>query len=206
MQNIKAIIFDLGGVLLNIDFKKVSDAFKALGVENFDELYSQSKANPLFKDLEIGKISEADFCNHVKKYSSETITNNDIIKAWNAILLDFRKESLEYLKKLKGKYKLFLLSNTNIIHFKAFNKIYIDDVGQESFNALFEVAYYSHQIGYRKPDATAYLHVIKENNLQPGEILFIDDTFKNIEAAKSMGMATVFLEQEMKIENLNLLP
>ena len=137
MQNIKAIIFDLGGVLLNIDYKKVSDAFKALEVAKFDELYSQSTADHLFENLEVGKISEEEFCHYIKKHTNKEITNEDIIQAWNSILLDFRKESLDYLLALKKKYKLFLLSNTNIIHFNAFNKIFDLTISKNSFNSLF---------------------------------------------------------------------
>jgi epoxide hydrolase-like predicted phosphatase len=204
MQNIKAIIFDLGGVLLNIDFKKVSNAFKALGVNEFDDLYSQSEVNQLFGDLETGKISEEKFCIEIKKYTPQPVTNNDIINAWNSILLDYRKESIEYLKQLKSKYKVFLLSNTNIIHHKAFNKIFTDTISPESFDSCFHKAYYSYKIGLRKPDATAYQYVLKENGLLPEEALFIDDTLKNIEGAKAAGLQTIFFDKVMKIEDLGL--
>ncbi len=139
MQNIKAIIFDLGGVLLNIDFKKVSDAFKVVGVDTFDEMYSQSKVDMLFENLEIGKVSEEEFCNTINNHSGKSILSNDITTAWNSILLDFRMESLAHLKTLKNKYKLFLLSNTNSIHLEAFNKIFDKSIGQATFNSFFDV-------------------------------------------------------------------
>src|SRR5438477_4653228 len=107
MQNIKAIIFDLGGVLLDIDFKKVCASFKTLGADKFEEIYSQHECDPIFQNLEIGKISEPDFCHALKKYTTESVTNEDIILAWNSILLDFRLSSLNHLKLLKNKYKLF---------------------------------------------------------------------------------------------------
>ncbi len=204
MQNIKAIIFDLGGVLLNIDFKKVSDSFKVLGVDTFDEMYSQSEVNMLFENLEIGKISEDEFCNAINKHSGKSILSNDITTAWNSILLDFRMESLAYLKTLKNKYKLFLLSNTNTIHLQAFNKIFDKSIGQGTFNSFFDKAYYSHEIGLRKPDAAAYLYVLNENNLLPQETLFIDDTLKNIKGAEAVGFQTIFLSDGKKIENLGL--
>src|SRR5688572_6373708 len=153
MQNINAIIFDLGGVLLNLDFKKVSDAFKVLGVDTFDEMYSQSKVDMLFDHLEIGKISEEEFCNAISTHSGKSILPGDITTAWNSILVDFRKESLDHLKILKNKYKLFLLSNTNSIHLQAFDKIFMKSIGQGTFNSFFDKAYYSHEIGLRKPDA-----------------------------------------------------
>jgi epoxide hydrolase-like predicted phosphatase len=202
--NIKAIVFDLGGVLLNVGYEKVSNCFKALEVKNFDQLYSQAHANPLFANLETGKITEEEFCHSLKKYADKTIADDEIVTAWNSILLDFRKTSLDYLKKLKNKYQLFLLSNTNIIHLKAFNKIFEETISKESFNSLFDKAYYSHEIGLRKPDAAAYLFVLNDNNLIAKETLFIDDTLKNIEGAKAVGMPTIFLEKEMKIEDLGL--
>lgn len=204
MQNIKAIIFDLGGVLLNIDFNKVSAAFKALEIEKFDELYSQSEANLLFQNLETGKITEEEFCDRMKNYTAGTVTSDDIVQAWNSILLDFRQESLDHLKALKNKYKLFLLSNTNIIHFKAFNKIFDLTINQDSFNSLFDKVYYSHEIGLRKPEAAAYQIVLQENNLLPEEAVFIDDTLKNIEGAKAVGIPTIFLDKGMRIEELGL--
>jgi len=204
MQNIKAIIFDLGGVLLDLDFEKVSISFKTLGVEKFDEIYSQHKYYPVFENLETGKIGEDEFCSDLKKYTVKTITNADVTQAWNSILVEFRLNSLTALKELKNKYKLFLLSNTNCIHQQAFNKIFENTVGESSFNSMFDKAYYSHEIGLRKPDSAAYQYVLKENNLQPHETLFIDDTIGNIEGAKAVGMSTIFLTKEMKIEDLDL--
>ncbi len=204
MQNIKAIIFDLGGVLLNIDFKKVSDSFKVLGVDTFDEMYSQSEVNMLFENLEVGKISEDEFCNAINNHSGKSILSNDITTAWNSILLDFRMESLAHLKTLKNKYKLFLLSNTNSIHLEAFNKIFDKSIGQATFNSFFDKTYYSHEIGLRKPDAAAYLYVLNENDLLPQETLFIDDTLKNIKGAEAVGLQTIFLSDGEKIEDLGL--
>jgi len=204
MQNIKAIIFDLGGVLLDIDFKKVCTSFKTLGANNFEEIYSQHECDPIFENLETGKISEEDFCLALKKYTKESVTNKEIADAWNSILLDFRLSSLNSLKKLKNKYSLFLLSNTNTIHQQAFNKIFENTVGEGSFNSFFDKAYYSHEIGLRKPNADAYQYILQENNLQPYETLFIDDTPGNIEGAKAVGMPTILLTKEMKIEDLDL--
>lgn len=204
MRNIKAIIFDLGGVLLNLDFTKVSDAFKVLGVDTFDAMYSQSKVDMLFENLEVGKVSEEEFCDAINNHSGRSALPKDITTAWNSILLDFRTESLAQLKILKNKYKLFLLSNTNSIHQQAFNKIFEKSIGQGTFNSFFDKAYYSHEIGLRKPDAAAYLYVLNENNLIPQETLFIDDTLKNIEGARSVGLQTIFLSDGKKIEDLGL--
>ena len=204
MQNIKAIIFDLGGVILNIDYNKTSKAFTNLGVKNFDEMYSQKNANPLFHDLEEGKINEEEFYNAFKRSTQLKLSDQQIKTAWNAILLRYREEALQTLATIKNKYRLYLLSNTNSIHHKEFNKIFEDQIGSGSLNDYFDKAYYSHEIKLRKPGKDAYQYVLKENNLFPSETLFIDDSIQNIEAAKSLGLQTIFLKEGMKIEDLGL--
>jgi putative hydrolase of the HAD superfamily len=204
MQNIKAIIFDFGGVILNIDYNKTSKAFADLGVKNFEEMYSQKNANPLFHDLEEGKINEEEFYNAFRTSSQLKLTDQQIKKAWNAILLRYREEALQTLTTIKNKYRLYLLSNTNSIHHKEFNKIFEDQIGSGSINDYFDKAYYSHEIKLRKPGKDAYQYVLKENNLLPSETLFIDDSIQNIEAAESLGLQTIFLKEGMKIEDLDL--
>ena len=204
MDTITAIIFDLGGVILNIDFDILSDAFKSLGVINFDEMYSQASAFPLFMDIETGKISEQDFYNAIKKFTAPSITSFQIQNAWNALLVDFRKESLKELLRLKSDYLSILLSNTNSIHQRAFNKIYTETIGNGSIDEYFHKSYYSHEIGFRKPDAEVYEFILNENNLTPEKTLLIDDSIQNIDGAKALGMQTIFLEKGMKIEDLGL--
>lgn len=204
MENIKAIIFDFGGVILNIDYYKTSKAFKDLGVANFEDMYSQKNADHIFQQLEEGKIGEMEFYDAFRQSTQLHLTDIQIETAWNTMLLDYRKEALFTLKKIKNKYKLFLLSNTNIIHQKAFNNIYEQDFGKGSIQDYFDRIYYSHEIGSRKPDHKPYEFVVNENNLSPSETLFIDDSTQNIEAAKSLGLQTVLLKEGMEIEDLGL--
>jgi glucose-1-phosphatase len=206
MTEIKNIIFDLGGVLLNIDYEKTSQAFRDLGVENFDDMYSQLTADPLFRDLEMGRINEESFYDAMKKAAKDDkITVEQIIDAWNSMLLDFRIESLNYLEKLSKHYRLFLLSNTNIIHLKAFAKLFGQTKLKDAFDDYFEKAYYSHQIGFRKPDAEAFEFVLKAHDLKPEETLFIDDSYPNVETAQALGMQAICLKSGMRIEELGLL-
>ncbi|MDB5221929.1 MAG: HAD-superfamily hydrolase, subfamily variant 3 [Chitinophagaceae bacterium] len=204
MQNIKAIIFDFGGVILNIDFNQVNKAFTALGIDDFEKMYSQKNAALFFQQLEEGKLDEEEFYNTVRKSTNLQSTNQQLQAAWNSMLLSFRKEALDTLKKIRHKYKLYLLSNTNIIHLRAFNKIYKEEIGKGSLGDYFDKIYYSHEIGYRKPGTEAYAYVLKENGLSPSEALFIDDTIQNIDAAKALGLQTIFLKEGMGIEELNL--
>lgn len=204
MNNIKAIIFDLGGVLLNIDYNKTRNAFENIGVIDFHNMYSQAEANPLFQDLETGRISEERFYEYMQQYVDKNVTNEMIMNAWNSMLLDFRKESLEELKRLKSMYKLFLLSNTNYIHLQAFNEIYKKTVGGTPFENLFDKVYFSHELGLRKPDVEPFEYVVKENNLNPAETLFIDDSLQNVEGARKAGLEAIHFTQGMTVEKLGL--
>lgn len=199
MQEIKAIIFDLGGVILNINYELTEKSFVRLGIEHFPELYSQHHSGQLFNGFETGKISATDFLQAVKKESSKPLNDQEIIKAWNAMLLDFPADRLTLLRKLKYQYKLFLLSNTNAIHLEAFQLMLKQQHGLDSLDPLFLKTYYSHLIGLRKPDIAAFKQVIDENNLNPDTTLFIDDTDVNILGAAKTGLKTLLLKPPQTI-------
>lgn len=204
MKKIENIIFDLGGVLLDIDYNLTRTAFENLGIINFDEMYSQAGADQLFQNLETGKISEENFHKELNIRTGLTLSPNEINSAWNAMLLSFREESLQFLDEIKLKYPIFLLSNTNHIHMTAFNKIYHAKNRSKSFDEYFNKAFYSCSIGLRKPDIICYEWILNNLNIEPGKTLFIDDSAQNIEGAKRAGMQTLQLTAEKKIEDLML--
>jgi glucose-1-phosphatase len=203
MQQIKNIIFDLGGVLLNIDFSLSQKAFALLGVPNFEEYIGLSNINDLFRQLETG-MEEDVFYEEFRNLSGQPLTNFEIKNAWNALLMNYRRESIDVLPQLKKKYKTFLLSNTNEIHTIAFQQMFRDEFNQQSLESQFHEAFYSQRIGHRKPNAGAFEFVLKRHQLLPVETLFIDDSFANIEAAKALGIQTVHLLPGMTIEELGL--
>jgi glucose-1-phosphatase len=204
MQNIKNIIFDLGGVLLNVDYHKTTFAFQELGVRNFDDLFSQFRSNDLFEKLETGNISDESFYEEIKNHCSTGTTSVQIEEAWNAMLLDFRKDSLDFLSSLQNKYNLYLLSNTNSIHLSAFKKIFTDETGLESLDTFFRKSYYSHLIQRRKPHKETYRFVLQDENMNAGQTLFVDDSINNIEAAKELGIITHLLLPDERIEDLHI--
>ena len=153
MNTIKNIIFDLGGVLLDIDTTKTNAAFEQLGVTDFKNNYTLHKADALFDNLEKGIITEQAFYDGIRSISRLPLHNADIRDAWNALLLDFRTESLQYLEQLAATHRLYLLSNTNSIHHTAFHNNFTATTGRPNFDAYFTKAYYSQHIGLRKPDA-----------------------------------------------------
>ncbi len=204
MQKIKNIIFDLGGVILNIDFKQTELAFAKLGIGNFNQYYTLQSALPLFDNLETGKISPEDFYEEFRKLTKIKLSNDEIMNAWNALLLNFPPERIEWLKIISKKYKIYLLSNTNEIHYNSFIQTFKKEFDDENFNDLFIKAYYSHQLGLRKPSKEIFETVLKNENLNAAETLFIDDSETNINAAKSAGLQTIHLPSPKTILELDL--
>ncbi len=199
----KNIIFDLGGVLLDIDYQKTITAFEDLGLQHFEAMFSQFKADALFEKLETGALNEADFYAAVKERTHLVVTNEEIDNAWNALLLNFRIESLAFLEQLSHTYKLYLLSNTNSIHLKCFKALFTKETGKPTLDGYFIKAWYSNQVGLRKPGSKIFEFVLEEENLQAAETLFIDDTLINIETAKNLGLKTHHLLPTERIELLD---
>ena len=200
MKNIDNIIFDLGNVILNIDYQNTIDAFEKIGVINASSFYSKSSQLNIFSQLETGRISKHDFVLEIQKFAPKA-SSTQIINAWNAILQDLPNERLDILKKIKDKFSIFLLSNTNSIHVE---KI-IDNLGvkkYEEFYNLFDKVYYSHEIKLRKPNADVFRLVIKENNLSIKKTLFIDDSIQHIESAKRIGLKTYHLDGKETMESI----
>lgn len=196
-----AIIFDLGGVILNIDYQLTISAFEKLGFKNFNAQYSKMQQSGLFDNLEKGLITEKEFVSEIKK-EIEPASPDDIVNAWNALILDFPPIRLELLQELKKEIKLFLLSNTNEIHLHAFNQILKKEFGQDSLLPHFDKLYLSHEINARKPDAEAFEIILKENNLKAERVLFIDDSPQHIAAAQKLGLHTIHIDGDKTIEDL----
>jgi HAD superfamily hydrolase (TIGR01509 family) len=199
MQGIKNIIFDLGGVILNINYQLTNEAFTKLGVKNFNELYSQFHGSSLFNGLETGHVSTDEFLAEMHKYVPEGVTDAQLIAAWNAMLLDFPLQRLQLLQQLRQHYNLYLLSNTNAIHLEQFNRLLQESRGIPSLGSFFDRAYYSHQMGQRKPDKASYQMVLDENGLNAEETLFVDDLLQNIEGAQAVGLKTIHLQSPKTI-------
>jgi FMN phosphatase YigB (HAD superfamily) len=204
MSSYKNIIFDLGGVLLDIDFGLTHKAFEKAGVPGFDQLYSQHKTSPFFIDFEKGKIPVSQFFDHIRKICNCPLSDETIVQCWNALLKNgFEQEKIDWLKKTGERYRIFLFSNTNIIHYQWFAGNFNQLTG-EDFNDQFIKAYYSHEMGLRKPDTASYQYILDEQGLEAGDTLFIDDTIKNIEAAAGMGFQTIHLAATGTILKLEL--
>lgn len=194
MQGIKNIIFDLGGVLWNIDYHKAIDEFEKLGIPKFDkDFFSQSQQHDLFDDLDTGKITGDAFVSEVKRIIGKDVNDKDILNAWNSMLLDFPHTRVQLLEKLSGKYRLFLLSNTNEIHIKVLAERKRQDPELQKLNKLFKKQYLSFEVGLRKPHKEIYEYVLNDADLNPEETFFIDDSEQHLTNAKAVGIRTKWL-------------
>jgi len=194
MQNIKNIIFDYGNVIFNIDYTKVQEAFKKLGINNVEDFYGHKQQDAVFNALERGDISNAEFRDRIREISGKPeLTNEQIDNAWNAIFLEIPEGNHDLLLKAKSKYRTFLLSNTNAIHYDYFNDYLKKHYNLDNNDAMFEKTYFSHIVRKRKPESAIFAQVLTENNLKPEETLFIDDSPQHLVTAKALGIQTYLM-------------
>ena len=196
----KSLIFDLGNVLYDIDFTKMYAAFDELGIPNFENHFTLNKSDQIFFDLELGLISQQQFCEGFNALYNLDLQKQQIIAAWNSLLIGYRKESIEWVKNHNGKYATFLYSNTNQIHYDYFIPQYEQEMGG-NFENLFKTPYFSHQMGQRKPDPAPFLHILEKEGLIAEETIFIDDNEPNVIAAASVGLQVLYLQPGMTVEN-----
>jgi FMN phosphatase YigB (HAD superfamily) len=196
----KNLIFDLGNVLYDIDFVKMYKAFDDLGIPNFENHFTLNKSDQIFFDLEKGLINEDQFCEGFNKLYSLNLAKGQIIGAWNALLVGYRKDSIEWVRANNGRYATFLYSNTNQIHYDHFIPQFAQEIGG-NFENLFKTPYFSHKMGQRKPDPASFQFILDQEGLLAEETLFIDDNEPNVIAAASIGLQVLYLQPGMCVEN-----
>lgn len=194
MQNIKNIIFDYGNVIFMLDFQKLKNGWNTIAISGPDAFFSHGVQHPIFDQFDKGLVSSADFRSLIREKSGKPdLTDEEIDAAWNSLLLGVDQGTHELLDELNKKYRTFLLSNINPIHYNYIMKYLASEFGFESNDHLFEKTYYSHFIGLRKPDPAIFEKVLRDNNLKPEETLFIDDIAANLEPAKALGIQTYLM-------------
>ena len=200
MKKCKAIIFDLGAVILNINYQNTIDEFTKLGVNNAATFYSKKVQTNLFNQIETGMISSNEFLKALQK-ETKNANINQVEKAWNAMLLDLPEERIQLIEKLKNNYSIYLLSNTNAIHIDAIKK----QLGKRkwlAFCKLFDKMYLSHELGLRKPDVKIFEYILNEQKLKAEEVFFIDDSPQHIAGAKKIGIHCHYLLDDENIITL----
>ena len=196
LKDFPNIIFDLGGVVLNLDYLRTISAFQQLGISEFESNYSQLVQTGLFDDYERGEMTSGDFRDGIRKAFLIEVSDTEIDDAWNAMLLDLPKERLEILRKLGETKRIVLLSNTNEIHIRKFNQALKLEHGLNDLSYYFQKLYYSYEVGMRKPEARIFQHVLDEQGFNPAETLFIDDSPQHIEGARKVGLNAYHLQVE----------
>jgi glucose-1-phosphatase len=187
LSGIKNIIFDLGGVLLDLDFMAPVDAFRKLGAINDSFDYRKAISHPDFLNFELGNISPSEFRDRIREIlGNNQLRDTEIDRAWCSMLVSMPGEKVELLKQLAPVYRLFLFSNTNAIHMDYFKRRF-EEEHHIPIESLFEKTYYSNEIHDRKPLTSAFAKVAESASIKPMETLFVDDFVQNIEAARNLG-------------------
>ena len=193
-KNISTLIFDFGGVLINLDISKCILNFKQLGLNNFEHYLNNFAQSGFFMQLEKGLISAGEFRNEIRKLSPKLLTDAQIDDAWCSFLLDVPVEKLEMLVELRKKFRVVLLSNTNIIHFPNSEKIIFTNNGRK-LSDYFDRCYLSYEMKMAKPDKKIFENILSIENVHPSECLFLDDGLKNIIEAQKMGIQTYLVHE-----------
>ena len=202
MENIKNIIFDYGNVIFLLDFNKLKDGWKSLSIDNPDRFFSHGVQDPIFDAFDRGLANAEEFRAYIRqKTGNAQLTDAEIDTAWNSLLIGVDEGTHELLAELNKKYRTFLLSNINPIHYDYIMQYLKDEFGFENNDHLFEKTYYSHLAGIRKPDSAIFEKVLNENGLKPEETLFIDDIAANLEPAKALGINTFLMTSPDTIQD-----
>jgi glucose-1-phosphatase len=193
-KGIKAVVFDFGNVIINIDLKRTYAAFAELTFKSPEKIKGLFAENEVFKNFEIGKFNEEEFRDVIRQVIGYPLNNAEIDQAWNALLLDVPKDRWSYLEELRFKYPIYLLSNTNITHINQCQKYFKHHFKENNFLSLFKKAFLSYEMGLYKPNYAIYQKVIEEIGCDPEEILFLDDNADNIDAASDMGINAIKID------------
>ena len=188
-KKIRNIVFDLGGVLVDLDFKAAINGLQKAGFANVKEQLQAFDREGIFQKFELGEMSADEFRSAIRENSTVSLTDEEVDGLWNAMLLEIPREKLELILDLRGKYMVYLLSNTNSIHWDYVCKNAFNYRGFR-VNDYFEETFLSYEMHLAKPDKAIFEKVLEEANLLPEETLFIDDSEANCKAASELGIHT----------------
>lgn len=196
LENIDFLIFDLGNVIIDIDYAFTVNKLKNLLSEVKHPLTDQFFPAKFHKDFEKGRISAEDFRNAVRNHFQEDWSDALIDELWNSLLKHIPRERIELIKELSKDFGLAVLSNTNSIHVEKVDQILLEDTGEASLDLLFDKVFFSHEMGMSKPDEDIYKSVIQELGVQPERTLFFDDLLENLNGAKKVGLQTFHINHD----------
>ena len=204
VKSIKNIIFDFGGVIIPIDPMAFAGGLINLGCNDVLGLHETLLKEDVYTRFEKGEMSPEGFRMMLRKGLSQSVSDEKLDQAWNLIIGEIPSHRVKFLEGLKAKYRTFLLSNTNKIHYVHYQQQFCSTYGYTSLDGLFEKAYYSFQLKLYKPDPAIFEFVLNDKGLNPEETLFIDDFQVNIEAAKKLGLQVIHLVDGMEVSGISL--
>ena len=186
----EALILDFGGVLYDIDYDAPVNAFRALGLEDFSGLYHQAAQSPAFDELECGQIAPDAFYSFLEGHCRPGTRRDEVVAAWDSILTGMPACRIPLVQALSAQTRLFIFSNTNVIHARVFEAWMEKNIGLSAFRGAFEGIHYSHELGQRKPEPEAFLTLCRQHRLDPSNTLFIDDSEQHVGGAAHAGLQT----------------
>lgn len=188
ISNISYIIFDLGGVIIDLDMDASYRAFAEISSKPFDQVKTLAAEADFFKKYEKGEIDDPTFRAHLREELEFTGAEELLDEAWNAMLGPITKERFNKLEVLANDFDLFVMSNTNEIHARRFLNIAKYTSPNKGFHDYFKGVYFSQEVGARKPEPQAWQVILNDHQLDASKGLFIDDNASNIEAAEKLGL------------------
>ncbi len=201
-KGIKNLILDLGGVILELDVNRTIKAFHKLGFPPLESADIILLRYPFFLEFETGLMPAEEFLEKIARIAGDHVPRKRILEAWNAMILGFKRDSIELLLDLQKKFRLFLLSNTNAIHEIQYNSLLNREHGIQNLDRIFEKVYYSHNLKLSKPDPEIFRYVLKDSELSAAECLYIDDTELHVKAARSVGLKAYHLVPPKRITDI----
>ena len=199
--SIKNILFDLGGVILDIDVNATLQGFYELDFPKELLSYPHNMNTDLFFRYETGKISTEAFRDELRKISGVDFSDGDFDRIWNKMIVRVPEERARLISKLKERYGIYMLSNTSPLHVPVYEQMYLEAAGS-SVHEVFDRVYYSFDIGWHKPDAGAWEYVVKDSGIVPQETLFLDDNIHNIKASQELGFQAIHIHERTSLVDL----
>lgn len=197
MKKFNTILFDFGGVLYNIDYDK--SRIRLAELSDTPEIFLNMPHSKFFDfpgDFEIGKISAVEFRSNLRKWYNINADDVAIDSAWNAMLLGLKPDAEWFLEQLSNDFQIYLLSNTNEIHYNAFI------VETNKILKQFNKTYFSHFIKMRKPNEEIFKYFLSDSRNISNDVLFIDDSDLNIFSAKKLDFFTILHKRNSKLSDL----
>ncbi len=199
--SLKNILFDMGGVIVDLNISATLEAFYNMGFPAELLNYPVNYNTDIFYKYETGKITTGEFRDAMRKATGVDFEDKTFDDAWKSMLVDIPTHRIELIKKLADKYDLYILSNTSELHTPVFENLFLQNAGI-SMRKLFKQRFYSNEIGHYKPDDSSYRYVLEHANIQAGETLFLDDNIQNIKAAQAVGFNAIHISEYKSLGDL----